>query len=370
VIPHPTDKTGRKRATLSDVAAKAGVSIATASVAVTGKPSGNCRVSPAVAARVREVARSMQYRPNVQARNLATRRTRTIAFLIKRASWHNAMFYVSAVQRVLREHGYTETFMLHPDNRLESERQQLELCVERRVEGIITIPVIDLDQRSNVELYNHILRREQIPIAQIGIALPGLDAPAMTTDDVEGFRAAVRLMHSMGHRRIAHVTIPGYDDPKPLNPFVQVHQRCEGYRGGMKQLGLAEQIFCAPGDWRVIDDLYERGYVLAREIAAATPRPTAVFAFVDHLAAGVMAGLRDAGVDVPGDISVLGFGDQPFGHMLSPSLSTLAPAFEPIAERATRSLLDMIDGKAGSSVKIAPSLVMRNSVRALRDDES
>src|SRR5438552_11656327 len=81
-----------KRVTLADVAAKAGVSVATASVAITGRPSGNCRVSPAVAEKIRRAARQLNYHPNLQARNLSTQRTHTIALLIKRAAWHNAMF--------------------------------------------------------------------------------------------------------------------------------------------------------------------------------------------------------------------------------------------------------------------------------------
>ena len=129
----------KRRVTLADVAAKAGVSVATASVAITGRPSGNCRVSPAVAERIRRAARALNYRPNLQARNLSTQRTHTVAILVKRAAWHNAMFYVAAAQRVLRERGYMETCTLYPDNLIETERANLDLCIERRVEGIIAI---------------------------------------------------------------------------------------------------------------------------------------------------------------------------------------------------------------------------------------
>src|SRR5438067_9054983 len=123
-----------KRVTLADVAAAAGVSVATASVAITGRRSGNCRVSPAVAEKIRRTAALLKYRPNLQARNLSTQRTRTIALLIKRAAWHNAMFYLSSAQRVLRDQGYSSTVMLNPDDRIESERAHIDLCVERQVE--------------------------------------------------------------------------------------------------------------------------------------------------------------------------------------------------------------------------------------------
>src|SRR5437667_11745643 len=156
-----------KRVTLADVAAAAGVSIATASVAITGRRSGNCRVSPAVADKIRAAPAQLKYRPNLQARNLSTQRTRTIALLIKRAAWHNAMFYVSSAQRVLREHGYAETVMLHPDNTVASERAHIEQCIERQVEGVIAIPLIDLDGRSNLEEFNKLYREEGIPLVQL-----------------------------------------------------------------------------------------------------------------------------------------------------------------------------------------------------------
>src|SRR4051812_44320015 len=179
----PVRKPKSKRVTLADVAAKAGVSVATASVAITGRPSGNCRVSPAVAEKIRRAAALLQYRPNLQARNLSTQRTQTIALLIKRASWHNAMNYVSAAQRILRDNGYLELCTLHHDNELATERTNLELCIERRVEGIIAMPLIDLSGKANVELFNQIHQDEGIPVVHLGLALPGCVAPSVVADE-------------------------------------------------------------------------------------------------------------------------------------------------------------------------------------------
>ena len=357
----------RKRVTLADVAAKAGVSVATASVAITGRPSGNCRVSVEVAERIRAAARELNYRPNIQARSLSTQRTNTVAMLIKRAAWHNAMYYVSAMQRMLRARGYAETFMLHPDNRLETEREQLETCIERRVEGIIIIPVIDLQGHCNVELLNQIHRDEGIPIVQLGLALPGCIAPAVTMDEIQGVSGGVRLLHAMGHRRIAHATMPGYDDPEYLNPYRQAHLRYLGYRKAVTDLGMREQVFAIEGDYSEIALLYDRAREMAAQVAAAVPRPTAVITFTDYTAAGLVSGLFDLGLRVPDDISVLAVGEQPFDRMLRPALSTLAPQFDKIGEVATQTLLQMIDGKPGESTAVAPSLIMRDSVRELKD---
>jgi len=355
----------RKRVTLADVAAKAGVSVATASVAMTGRPSGNCRVSAEVAEKIRAAARELNYRPNMQARSLSTQRTHTIAVLIKRAAWQNAMHYLAPVQRLLRQRGYLETFVLHPDNKIDTEREQLEMCVQRRVEGIVTIPLIDLDGRTNQHLVDQIHREEGIPIVQLGITLPNCAAPSFISDDVEGVRGAVRLLHSMGHQHIAHVTIPGYDYSDALNPFRQAHLRYLGYRSGMAELGLREVVFSARGACTELEMLYDRGIETAEQLLATTPRPTAVIAFSDFSAAGVITGLHRAGTSVPADISVLGVGDHRFARMLHPALTALAPQFERMGELATQALLNMIDGAPAESAAVPPELVMRDTVRAI-----
>ena len=356
----------KRRVTLADVAAKAGVSVATASVAITGRPSGNCRVSPAVAEKIRRAAHALNYRPNLQARNLSTQRTQTVAILVKRAAWHNAMYYVAAAQRVLRERGYMETCTLYPDNLLETERANLDLCIERRVEGVIAMPLIDIQGRANVEFFNQIHREEQIPVVQLGIALPGCVAPYIVTDETEGVLRAVRLLHAMGHQRIAHATIRGYDNSHPLNPYRVAYLRYEGYRRAMAELGLTEHIFRPDTTVLNTEGLFEDALALAPQLAAASPRPTAVVTFSDYTAAGLSKGLADAGIKIPDEISILGVGEQPFDRMLRPALTTLAPQYEKMGVTATNMLLDLIDGREVQSAAIEPKLVMRDSVAEIR----
>jgi LacI family transcriptional regulator len=351
-----------KRVTLADVAAQAGVSVATASVAITGRRSGNCRVSPAVAEKIRRAARLLNYRPNLQARMLSTQRTHTVAVLIKRAAWHNAMFYVSSAQRVLREHGYAESFMLHPDNNVESEREHLELCLQRGVEGILAIPLIDPDGRANVKLFNRLHEEEEIPVVQLGTALPGCVAPSVTVDVIGSIRKTVTLLHAMGHHHIGLATVPGYDGADVLNPQRFAHLVYEGYRAGMAELGLAEQVFVAAGQREDVTSQYDRSVPLAAEVARARPRPTAVIGYSEYAAAGLMAGLAEQGLRVPQDISIVAGGEQPFARMLRPALTTLAAPYEQMGETATRMLLSMIEGGEAASVSLAASLIMRDSV--------
>ena len=351
-----------KRVTLADVAAHAGVSVATASVAITGRPSGNCRVSPAVAEKIRRAARALNYRPNLQARNLSMQRTHTVALIVKRSSWHNAMFFLSAVQRVLRERGFGAIFLLNAEDRIAFEREHLETCIERGVEGIIMMPLIDLQGRTNAQFMNQMHDEEQIPIVQLGLSLEGCTAPSVVTDEAEGMRMAVAALHERGHRRIAHVTMHGHENPSGTNPYRVAYQRSQGYRDAMAARGLEAQIFSPQADVFSVGELYECGVALSREVASATPRPTGIVAYSDYTAAGLIAGLSDAGKKVPESISVIGFGDQPFARMVRPALTTLAPQYERLGEAATAILLEMLDGKESRSVALPPTLVMRQSV--------
>ena len=163
--------------------------------------------------------------------------------LIKRSSWHNAMMYVAAAQRVLRSRGYHETFMLHPDNQAESEREHLEICLQRGVEGVLAIPLIDPDGKANVEMFNRLHTQEKIPVVQLGMALPGCVAPSVIADAVRSVAKTVTLLHAMGHRRIAMAALPGYDDPAELSPHHFSQRVYQGYRQGMQSLGLPEQVF-------------------------------------------------------------------------------------------------------------------------------
>ena len=357
-----------KRVTLADVAARAGVSVATASVAITGRPSGNCRVSPAVAEKIRRAARTLRYRPNLQARNLSTQRTHTVAMLVKRTNWQNAMFFLSAAQRVLRQRGFTEIFSLHPQDRIEDEREQLEMCIDRRVEAIIMLPVIDRERRTNLELINQIHKEEDIPVIQLGQGIEGCVAPNVISDDIAGVREAVRHLHSLGHRDIAHVTIDGYDDPHPLNPYRTSYLRAAGYAHGVREFDLTPQYFVAKPDEVKpgVVLLYDMAVALCEQIAAASPRPTAITCYADYMAAGIASGLSDLGITVPQEISIVGYGNQGFGLMLRPQLSTLAPQYERMGEYATEQLLGMIDGGEGQSIALPPTLTLRQSIRDLR----
>jgi LacI family transcriptional regulator len=353
-----------RRVTLADVAQQAGVSVATASVAITGRPSGNCRVSPAVAEKIRAVARELHYRPNLQARSLSTQRTNTIAMLIKRAAWHNAMEYVGAAQKILRSHGYSESFMLH-DNEAAKERDHLELALQRNVEGILALPLIVPDGNANVDLYNQLHSEEKIPIVQLGLALPGCVAPSVTADVERGVAKTVTLLYALGHRRIALVTRPDYDAEPQLNPNQFVRRVYVGYRSGVAQSGIQEQVLTFARPKVDASEQFDACVTLGAQIAQMSDRPTALIAVSLYAAGGLIPGLFSKGVRVPDDISVVSCGEQPFAKMMRPAIASIVEPIEKMGTAGSEMLLKMIDGKAVESISMMPAIELRQSVREL-----
>ena len=356
----------RKRVTLEDVAAKAGVSVATASVAITGRPSGNCRVSPAVAEKIRTAARELSYRPNLYARNLSTQRTNVVAMLVKRSTWHNAMFYLTTAQRVLRQRGYTEFFFVLPDDKIETERLHLEMCIERQVEGIIILPLIERDGRTNVKLLNEIHQTEKIPIVQVGISVPDCVAPSVLVDESEAVYHAVKELCAMGHRDIAHVTLQHYSELNPANPYRHAYLRYAGYKQAVEELGLKERVFTPQTDEISVAIDFDLAVDLAHVISKEKALPTAIVAYSDFEAAGLLAGFHDIGIKVPDQVSLIGYGHQQINRMVRPTLASIVPSYEHMGEHATQTLLTMIDGGEGKSIMMPASVVMRQSVRKLQ----
>jgi DNA-binding LacI/PurR family transcriptional regulator len=353
-----------KEVTLRDVAARAGVSIATASVAIAGKSSGTCCVSEPVAERIRLIAKWMGYRPNIHAQRLSRRDSRTIALIIKSSIWHNIMWSIGAVQKTFKEKGYEEIFCMHP-NSLEQEARHLERCLEARVRGILIFPLLNVDGRTNAAKYNEIHEIEKVPLVQIGIALPGCRAPSVIADEQRGVYDVVRQLAELGHRRIAHVTLDGYGDSSFTSPFLHAHHRFRGYQEAMEELGLKQQV-AVVDPLLSFEDSFESVTQLARRLVSGRGAPTAIIVYSDSLAAAAMRGVRQAGLRVPKDVSIVGVDKSAFTDVVRPRLSMVILPHDELGAIGSNMLLDMIDGKPAKSVQIRAAFDQGRTIAAPR----
>jgi DNA-binding LacI/PurR family transcriptional regulator len=332
--------------TLKDVAATAGVSVATAARVLRADPT--LVVRPETRARVEHAASTLSYRPNGAARGLRTRRSGTLAVFLpdpQNIMWIEMLRGVerAAARRdylvvVADAHGPT----LDPD-------QLGRLVLERRVDGMLLAFALLHD-----ELVDQIAGQDLpfVPVNSRSATVGG----SVTMDDAAGSRLAVRHLVELGHRRIG--LLGGRRD-------TGVGRRREaGYLEAMEAAGLE-----VDADWVRAGDFTERtAAVLAAELLAlpADRRPTAIYSVSLPTALGVLAAIRAAGVRVPDDMSVVTMDDHVLLDHLDPPLTAVRMPMAQMGVLATEMLLDAVGGRPiqHTVVPDQPMLVRRRSAGA------
>lgn len=322
--------------TIRDVAAQAGVSVATVSRVFNQK--GPIREE--TVRRVMDVASALQYVPHAGARSLSTRSTRTIGVVLP--DLHGEFFseVIRGIDLAAREHGYH--LLLSGSHADRDEMRAVVQAVRGLVDGLIVMSP-DLDPHALVgEL------PQGIPAVMLNSKVDG--RPSITIDNAGGARDVVRHLAKLGHKRIVFICGPARN--------ADAEQRRRGFRAGAKSQNVQPQE--VPGHFTE-----DSGYEAGKKIAAMKPRPTAVFAANDSMAIGALSAFRDAGLRVPDDIALVGFDDIPIARFLDPPLTTVKV---PIAELGRRGLQILIGANAEGShpSRLETSLIVRRSCGAER----
>lgn len=333
----------RRGVTIRDVALRAGVSIATVSRVL----NRTAPVDERKRVLVETAAADLGYIPNPAAQSLLGRRTGGIGVLLPYVSGEFYSELLNGLDSTAKELGYFLLISTSHD-RLE-EWQAGARAMFGRVDGLVVMSPILTPDRLEI--------RSDEPTVYVNT--PGAPDGAngffsIGFSNLEGTFEATRYLLEAGHRTIAHVRGPVAHADADL--------REEGFRRAMAG-HPAEECPVVEGGYH-----QEEGFAAARVIAAMQPRPTAVVAANDYCAMGVISGLLDAGLHVPGDVSVIGFDGVPSGRYSHPTLSTVEVPVRRLGERAVRTLVDVIQGHRAppTGVEMIPvSLVLRASSRSL-----
>lgn len=310
-------------ATLAEVARKAGVSLATASRALNGGKRG---VTEALRERVLVAAKELSYVPNAHAQALARSSTALVGVIVHDVSDPYFSEITRGVQQVASESDYLVTICnsYRDPNR---EIAYVRLLTAHRVEALI-LAGSGLDERT----YSLALAAQVDAFTSFGgrVAFIGrhhILGDAVIPDNVGGARALGRLLVELGHRRIGVVAGP------PL--VTSSRDRLEGFRSGMRDYGLA-----LPPEQVVVGDFLREGGARATlELLQRMPDLTAICALNDVMALGVLTTLRDRGIAVPDQVSVVGFDDIPLASDITPPLTTVrVPMFDLGARALTLAL--------------------------------
>lgn len=330
-------------ASLVEIAAKAGVSLATASRALNGKEG----VKPETRERVLAAARELQYSASMAGRVLATSRTETICYVVNQR--HVPLdidpFYpviMHGVEAELSRHGYHFLLTTVSDEQIK-DLSTFKPVVENRVDGVI-LAGPDIAPRFILEL-----KQQGIPLLLIDNILPTIAIDAINSDDIQGARVATEHLIEHGHHHI--VALLG-----PTNWASSV-RRGQGYQEAMLAAGLTPHIFHAEGT------TLEAGQLLIKEVISTFPDFTAIFAVNDTVAFGAMHELAQQQYRIPEDVAIIGFDNIPYSALSTPPLSTIKVFTLEMGKLAARRLLDMLknEGSPPAHIQLTTELILRRS---------
>ena len=332
-----------KPATLRDVAERAGVHPSTASRALNTRTRE--MVNPSTVSRVLDVARELRYRPNSLARGLKMSRTFTVGMLVPDIT--NPLFppIVRGIEDRLTGAGYT-LILSNTDNSDEKEHSILAAMGTRRVDGLLLATA-----RREYPLLDYILESET-PVVLINRTVDNPTVPSVTGDDHAGIGLAVRHLVGLGHRRIAHVA--------GTQSVTTGLARYHSFVSWMQSAGLeVDRELIVFADWFQ----EQPGAAAFRALLERGVDFTAVVAANDLIALGCYDVMRERGMSVPGDISVVGYNGIPFSDKFDPPLTTVRIPHYQIGVKAADLLLDSMSESDSTPValRLSPDLVVRAS---------
>ncbi|MEO1439160.1 MAG: substrate-binding domain-containing protein, partial [Chloroflexota bacterium] len=293
-----------KRATIHDVAERAGVSYQTVSRVLNDHPS----VAEATRARVNEAIKALNYYPNSAARDLAARQSRLIGVISCNLADYGPTQMLINVEQSARRAGYDLIFAnVDPTNR-KSTAAAADLIRRWSVAGVIILAPV----RSAA--YDHMLRQlENIPHVQLDV--PKTDSPtepSVIIDQFIGIQLVTEHLIGLGHTRIATIAMSDI--------WFSADARLKGYQATMRDAGL-EPLIIGSGDWSSMS-----GYAVMKAWGSKLDF-TALVVANDQMALGAIYALQEMGLRVPHDISVTGFDDVPESRFFSPALTTVRQDF-------------------------------------------
>ena len=301
-------------------------------------------LAPGTVAAVRAEARRQGYRP----RERRSGAPKTVAILCPEVE---SSFYArieTALSARLRNAGYACILLLTGYDR-DREAEFLRTLPERGVSGILCLT----ESRDLGPELEFCIREREVPAVQIGMSVPTGNYDNVRVDEEEGIRAALDHLTGLGHRRIAFLG----------GRFCQA--RLGFFRTAAARAGILENCTVLTAD----DVGFSCGYALAGEMLALPADATAVVAEYDGMALGVIRRLGEAGLSVPGDVSVVGFDDAAYCAFLSPALTTVRSHTESMCEIASEMLLRKLRDPSCQTVRnilIRPELIVRESTGAAR----
>ncbi len=335
-------------ATLSDIARKLNISISTVSRALHDHPA----ISQSTKSRVIKLAEKLNYQPNMLALSLLNKKTNTIGIIVPEITSYFFSSIINGVQDLVNDAGY-RLIISQSEESFEKEKEILDTLSKVRVDGFLVSPT---SETHNAHHFNKLIE-SGTPLVIFDRDCTGFNADKVLVDDYDGAFQAVEYLIKTGCRRIAHIT-----GPSKLS--ISRH-RLHGYLDALKKYDIPK-----------VDDLIipvegftpEFGVEAAKAMMEFPELPDAIFAINDGIAIGAMYVIKEAGIQIPNQVSVIGFDDEPHSSYFIPPLTSVWQPVYDMGLLSARILLSKLKGKKSSEARyemLKPELIVRASSREL-----
>ena len=333
----------RQRNTLDDVARLAGVGKVTVSYVLNGRAT-QARISPQTSERVMAAARELDYRPNALARMLLQKRTDTIAVVFQYADYFrsSSSFIADAMRGVCDGCVEAGVDLMLPTTSASDLLAEADALTDGRVDGALVL-------RDEHDEMMELLIARKFPVVLFFSRSEDPSLPFVDLDNFMGGKLATKHLIDLGHRRIAMIR-------GSINS-VSSNDRYSGYLNALESAGIkANQDF-------VLGDFAEAPQAF-RELMNRPDRPTAIFSWSDDDAFARIKQLSEMGLQVPDDVSVVGFDSSAACERISPALTSVSQPIVEMARRATQLLVEVVKGEPLSGprqIVFSPKLDVRGS---------
>ena len=304
--------------TVLDVAKRAGVAPITVSRVI----NNSGYISQATRERVEAAVKELGYVPNTIARGLRSKRTMTLALVVTDITNPYFTLMARGVEDVAGDSGYTVVYC-NSDESEAKEEKYVNILAQRQVDGVLLVPSC-----GNVKTIKFLLSND-ITVVALDRRVSGVEIDSVRSDSQDGANRLINLLIRLGHKRIAMIT-----GPKDVSTSVD---RVTGYQQALSEADLDENELVYYGAFN-----QESGYEFTNQAMLHSPRPTAIFGANNFITIGIIKALHDLKIDVPDDVSVVGFDDLPESMLVNPFITVARqPAYE-MGRIATELLLKRI----------------------------
>jgi DNA-binding LacI/PurR family transcriptional regulator len=329
----------KKSPTIDDVASLAGVSYQTVSRVVNQHPS----VSPKTRAKVQAAIKSLGYQPNNVARSLASRRSTSLGLISFGTAFYGPAQMVGNLEQTARQRGYSLSLASITSLTLEELTGAVHTLLRQRVDGMLVIAPLQAVDSSRLEQLC-----PDLPLVLID-AEPTTQIPFTSIDQYGGARQAAQHLLELGHSQIAFIGGPA--------DWHDALERQRGWLSALREAGL-KPVAQPEGDWSTAS-----GYQAAQNLLEQKRPFTALLIANDQMALGALLALSEAGLEVPQQVSVVGFDNIPESAFFQPPLTTVQQDFSALAQQSLQQLLALIEtpDSAPKAQRIPTQLIVRKS---------